>query len=182
MEKALTKSSLKSTSPSHSAVSSWSSNSGGMPRDELKERGYDKDYYYKVDSRVYASYQSKSPTRESTKPQEVKLHTQQRATKRAMFNYMVAAKLGILEQRRKQEEMLHKMIEEEEIRLLRKEMIPRAQLMPFFDRPFIPQRSSRPLTIPKEPSFRMMSSKSFTACRSGTPIYSFQHTTQAPIK
>ncbi|XP_024189275.1 protein TPX2 isoform X3 [Rosa chinensis] len=179
MEKALTKSSLKSvksTSPSHSAVSSWSSNSGGMPRDELKERGYDKDYYYK------ASYQSKSPTRESTKPQEVKLHTQQRATKRAMFNYMVAAKLGILEQRRKQEEMLHKMIEEEEIRLLRKEMIPRAQLMPFFDRPFIPQRSSRPLTIPKEPSFRMMSSKSFTACRSGTPIYSFQHTTQAPIK
>ncbi|PRQ45343.1 hypothetical protein RchiOBHm_Chr3g0490251 [Rosa chinensis] len=127
---------------------------------------------------MYASYQSKSPTRESTKPQEVKLHTQQRATKRAMFNYMVAAKLGILEQRRKQEEMLHK----EEIRLLRKEMIPRAQLMPFFDRPFIPQRSSRPLTIPKEPSFRMMSSKSFTACRSGTPIYSFQHTTQAPIK
>ncbi|XP_062004481.1 microtubule-destabilizing protein 60 isoform X3 [Rosa rugosa] len=176
MEKALTKSSLKSvksTSPSHSAVSSWSSNSGGMPRDELKERGYDKDYYYK----------SKSPTRESTKPQEVKLHTQQRATKRAMFNYMVAAKLSILEQRRKQEEMLHKMIEEEEIRLLRKEMIPRAQLMPFFDRPFIPQRSSRPLTIPKEPScFRMMSSKGFTACRSGTPIYSFQHTTQAPIK
>ncbi|KAM5558255.1 protein TPX2 [Rosa sericea] len=174
MEKALTKSSLKSTSPSHSAVSSWSSNSGGMPRDELKERGYDKDYYYK------ASYQSKSPTRENTKPQEVKLHTQQRATKRAMFNYMVAAKLSILEQRRKQEEMLHKMIEEEEIRLLRKEMIPRAQLMPFFDRPFIPQRSSRPLTIPKEPS--MMSSKSFTACRSGTPIYSFQQTTQAPVK
>ncbi|KAM5558257.1 microtubule-destabilizing protein 60 [Rosa sericea] len=160
MEKALTKSSLKSvksTSPSHSAVSSWSSNSGGM-----------------------ASYQSKSPTRENTKPQEVKLHTQQRATKRAMFNYMVAAKLSILEQRRKQEEMLHKMIEEEEIRLLRKEMIPRAQLMPFFDRPFIPQRSSRPLTIPKEPS--MMSSKSFTACRSGTPIYSFQQTTQAPVK
>lgn len=31
-------------------------------------------------------------------------------------------------------------IEEEEIRSLRKEMIPRAQLMPFFDRPFFPQR------------------------------------------
>lgn len=32
------------------------------------------------------------------------------------------------------------MIEEEEVRLLRKEMIPRAQLMPFFDKPFLPQR------------------------------------------
>lgn len=32
------------------------------------------------------------------------------------------------------------MIEEEEVRMLRKEMIPRAQLMPFFDRPFFPQR------------------------------------------
>lgn len=89
----------------------------------------------------------------------------------------VAAKLSILEQRRKQEEMFHKvgvwvilmyilmqlnfdiwsiwniimwkrymeiiilqMLEEEEVRLLRKEMIPKAQLMPFFDRPFIPQR------------------------------------------
>ncbi|XP_050368706.1 microtubule-destabilizing protein 60 [Argentina anserina] len=156
MEKANTKASpksVKSTSPSHSAVSSWSSNSG-----------------------VMASYQSKSPTRENTKPQDVKLHTQERATKRAMFNYTVAAKLSILEQRRKQEEMLHKMIEEEEIRLLRKEMIPRAQLMPYFDRPFIPQRSSRPLTIPKEPSFRMMSNKCFSNI-SGTPVYSFQQTT-----
>lgn len=35
---------------------------------------------------------------------------------------------------------LEQIIEEEEIRMLRKEMIPRAQLMPFFDRPFFPQR------------------------------------------
>lgn len=32
------------------------------------------------------------------------------------------------------------MIEDEEVRMLRKEMVPRAQLMPFFDRPFYPQR------------------------------------------
>lgn len=32
------------------------------------------------------------------------------------------------------------MIEEEEVRLMRKEMIPRAQLMPYFDRPYFPQR------------------------------------------
>ncbi|KAK9180784.1 hypothetical protein WN944_023919 [Citrus x changshan-huyou] len=36
--------------------------------------------------------------------------------------------------------MILQMIEEEEIRLMRKEMIPRAQLMPLFDRPFFPQR------------------------------------------
>lgn len=35
---------------------------------------------------------------------------------------------------------MKQMIEEEEIRLLRKELIPKAQLMPFFDRPFYPQR------------------------------------------
>lgn len=32
------------------------------------------------------------------------------------------------------------MIEEEEIRMLRKDMVPRAQLMPYFDKPFLPQR------------------------------------------
>lgn len=35
---------------------------------------------------------------------------------------------------------LKQVIEEEEVKMLRKEMIPRAQLMPFFDRPFFPQR------------------------------------------
>ena len=78
----------------------------------------------------------------------------------------VATKLFVIEQQKKQAEKLQKvnhiyiyitnymlcestliemlimkqMIEEEEVRLLRKEMIPRAQLMPFFDRPFFPQR------------------------------------------
>lgn len=37
-------------------------------------------------------------------------------------------------------EYVKQLIEEEEVRMLRKEMIPRAQLMPFFDRPFYPQR------------------------------------------
>ncbi len=32
--------------------------------------------------------------------------------------------------------------EQEEIRRMRREMVPRAQLMPYFDRPFIPQRYS----------------------------------------
>ncbi|KAL5721986.1 hypothetical protein ACHQM5_005559 [Ranunculus cassubicifolius] len=72
----------------------------------------------------------------------------------------------MIEHQRQQEERFRKMIEEEEIRMLRREMVPRAQLMPLFDRPFLPQRSTRPLTIPKEPSFlkkswRCMESNNF---------------------
>ncbi|KAF3580665.1 hypothetical protein DY000_02033911 [Brassica cretica] len=57
-----------------------------------------------------------------------------------MFNYTVATNYYITKLQKKQEERLQKMIEEEEIRMLRKEMVPKAQLMPFFDRPFLPQR------------------------------------------
>ncbi|XP_057500163.1 microtubule-destabilizing protein 60-like isoform X2 [Actinidia eriantha] len=94
--------------------------------------------------------------KENTKPQDFKFHTQDRAVKRALFNYTVATKEYLIERQKKQIEKLQKIIEEEEVRMLRKEMIPRAQLMPFFDRPFFPQRSNRPLTVPREPSFHMM--------------------------
>ncbi|KAI4304722.1 hypothetical protein MLD38_040197 [Melastoma candidum] len=104
----------------------------------------------------------KPVTKENTKPVDVKLHTQQRAAKRAIFNYTVATKLFLTEQQKKQEEKLRKMLEEEEVRMLRKEMIPRAQLMPLFDRPFLPQRSSRPLTVPREPGLGLTNSKSWT--------------------
>ncbi|MBA0610145.1 hypothetical protein Gotri_012171, partial [Gossypium trilobum] len=56
-----------------------------------------------------------------------------------MFNYSVATKFYLLEIQKKQVEKVQKMIEDEEIRCLRKEMVPKAQLMPFFDRPFFPQ-------------------------------------------
>ncbi|KAB1221259.1 Protein TPX2 [Morella rubra] len=102
----------------------------------------------------------KSPSKDNTKlPQQIKLHTQERAIKRAMFNYEML--------------IMKQMIEDEEIRLLRKEMIPRAQLMPFFDRPFFPQRSNRPLTVPREPSFHIMSSKCGSRI-SGSGIYDFR--------
>ncbi|MCD7463224.1 hypothetical protein HAX54_050174 [Datura stramonium] len=70
-------------------------------------------------------------------------------------NNLMATKFYFIEQQKKTVEKVQKMIEEEEVRMLRKEMIPRAQLMPFFDKPFLPQRSTRPLTIPKEPSFML---------------------------
>ncbi|XP_075510436.1 microtubule-destabilizing protein 60-like [Primulina tabacum] len=91
--------------------------------------------------------------KESTKPVEFRLHTQQRAVHRSIFNSSVAIKLCIMERQKKQVEKLLKKIEEEEVRMMRRNMIPRAQLMPLFDKPFSPQRSTRPLTIPREPSF-----------------------------
>ncbi|KAJ7950758.1 TPX2 family protein [Quillaja saponaria] len=144
MEKAYSKSALKFVKNTSQSAVQWSSNARGM----------------------------KSPTRENTKPQEFKLHTQERAIKRAMFNYEVTTKLYLMELQKKQVDKLQKMIEEEEIRLLRKEMVPRAQLMPYFDRPFFPQRSNRPLTIPKEPCFHLKSNKCWS-CSSGNELYNF---------
>ncbi|XP_033139016.1 uncharacterized protein LOC117133676 isoform X2 [Brassica rapa] len=131
------------TSPT-SSVLSLGSNGKRMTKVELKDRAHDK-------TKAAASKNvAKAPAKENKKPLAFKLHSGERAVKRAMFNYS------------KQEEKLQKMIEEEEIRMLRKEMVPKAQLMPFFDRPFLPQRSSRPLTMPKEPSFGNVNSTCWT--------------------
>ncbi|KAL3613372.1 hypothetical protein CASFOL_042785 [Castilleja foliolosa] len=99
--------------------------------------------------------------KENTRPMEFRLHTQERAAQRAIFNsslykrVQVEIKLCIIEQHKKRVEKVLKVMEEEEVRMIRQEMVPRAQLMPLFDKPFLPQRSTRPLTVPREPSFRM---------------------------
>ncbi|KAK4274996.1 hypothetical protein QN277_018144 [Acacia crassicarpa] len=167
MEKANTKSALKFVKNTSRSAAEWSNtNSRGMTMGvsqtkELKEKLHDKN---KQASR-------KSPPKDNTKPQEFKLHTQERAVKRAMFNYAVTTKFYLMEIQKKREEKLLKMIEEEQVRLMRKEMVPRAQLMPYFDRPFLPQRSSRPLTIPREPSFI---SKRWS-CEPGYEFYNLFH-------
>ncbi|XP_077220842.1 TPX2 (targeting protein for Xklp2) protein family isoform X2 [Tasmannia lanceolata] len=115
----------------------------------------------------------KPPSKEQTKPLDIKLHTQQRATRRAGFNDLVAIKLSWLKEQRQQVEKITKMIEEEEIRSLRKELIPRAQLMPLFDRPFFPQRSTRPLTVPREPSFKILSNQCWNCMSCNGNLYHF---------
>ncbi|KAL5537968.1 hypothetical protein UlMin_045685 [Ulmus minor] len=126
-------------SPSLSSAS-WSSGTRGAEKDQVIKEGI-----HEVRTK------SKACTKESTsrKPQEIKLHTQQR--------------LYFIEQQKKQQERIRKMVKEEEIRLLRKEMVPRTQLMPFFDRPFFPQRSNRPLTIPRDPTFGFITRKCSTS-------------------
>ncbi|RZB72751.1 hypothetical protein D0Y65_036818 [Glycine soja] len=134
------KSALKFVKTTSQSAAQWSStNSRGM----ASRRSPPKESY--MASRRSPPKESnmappRSPPKENTKPQEFKLHTQERAVKRAMFNYAVTTKFYIMELQKKQEEKLQKLIEEEEVRLLRKEMVPRAQLMPYFDKPFLPQR------------------------------------------
>ncbi|XP_021888075.1 protein TPX2 [Carica papaya] len=169
MEKTHTKSALRKfvKAGSQSAVS-WSSNARGMAKDHEV-----RDQNPKVNMVKPGS--PKPPAKENTKPLDIRLHTQQRAVKRAMFNYSVATKLYVMEIQKKQVEKLQKMIEEEEIRMLRKEMVPKAQLMPFFDRPFFPQRSTQPLTIPREPGFRMLNGKCWSCVCGDHQLYGFCH-------
>lgn len=95
----------------------------------------------------------KPPVKDNTKPLNVKLHTESRAVQRAKFDHLMEEKLKYLERQRLEEQRLWKVAEEEEIQRLRKEMVPYAQLMPYFDRPFIPKKSSKTPTTPRAPKF-----------------------------
>ncbi|KAK2359510.1 TPX2 (targeting protein for Xklp2) protein family [Trifolium repens] len=96
---------------------------------------------------------AKPPVKEITIPVDLKLHTDMRALGRAEFDEQVAEKLLLIEQYKLEKEREQKLAEEEEIKRLRKELVPKAQPMPYFDRPFIPRRSMKCPTLPKEPKF-----------------------------
>ncbi|GMI68480.1 hypothetical protein like AT5G15510 [Hibiscus trionum] len=97
----------------------------------------------------------KPPVKESTRPVDLILHSDVRAVERAEFDHQVAEKMSLIEQYKMERERQQKMAEEEEIKRLRKELIPKAQPMPYFDRPFIPRRSSKNPTMPREPKFHI---------------------------
>ncbi|CAA3009113.1 axoneme-associated mst101(2)-like isoform X2 [Olea europaea subsp. europaea] len=97
----------------------------------------------------------KLPVKDITRPVDLLLHSDIRAEERAGFDHQVAEKLSLIEQYRMERERQRKIAEEEEIRRLRKELVPKAQPMPYFDRPFIPRRSMKQPTIPKEPKFHI---------------------------
>ncbi|KAK3020147.1 hypothetical protein RJ639_003255 [Escallonia herrerae] len=65
--------------------------------------------------------------KENTKPVEIKLHTQQRAVKRAIFNYSVATKLYLMEQQKKQVEKLHKLANSQRIQPLFSPLAPMSE-------------------------------------------------------
>nr|KAJ0211879.1 hypothetical protein LSAT_V11C400222280 [Lactuca sativa] len=79
----------------------------------------------------------KPPVKVRTKRINLVLHSDVRAVKRAEFDHYMQEKLSYVEQYKLEREKLQK----EELKRLRKELIPKAQPMPYFDRPFIPRRT-----------------------------------------
>ncbi|XWS44377.1 hypothetical protein CRYUN_Cryun15aG0039800 [Craigia yunnanensis] len=88
----------------------------------------------------------------------------------------VTEKMSLIEQYKMERERQQKMAEEEEIKRMRKELIPKAQPLPYFDRPFIPRRSSKNPTIPREPKFHIPQHKKIKCCISWNDMstYTFQ--------
>ncbi|XP_073018883.1 microtubule-destabilizing protein 60-like [Primulina eburnea] len=108
----------------------------------------------------------KPPAKENTRPVNLVLHSDIRAEERAEFDHQVAKKMSVIEEYRMERERQQKLAEEEEIRRLRKEIVPKAQPMPYFDRPFIPRRSTKQPTIPREPKFHVPQQKKIKCCLS----------------
>ncbi|XP_073311367.1 microtubule-destabilizing protein 60-like isoform X2 [Primulina huaijiensis] len=97
----------------------------------------------------------KPPAKENTRPVDLVLHSDTRAVQRAGFDHQVAKKISLLEHYRMEREKQQKLTEEDEIRRLRRELIPKALPMPYFNRPFVPKRSAKHPTIPREPKFQI---------------------------
>ncbi|GFP90397.1 protein tpx2 [Phtheirospermum japonicum] len=101
----------------------------------------------------------KPPVKENTRPVDLVLHSDTRAVERTEFDNQVVKKMNMIEQYRMEKERRQKQHEEEEIKRLRKELVTKAQPMPYFDRPFVPRRSMKQPTIPKDPKFHLPQSK-----------------------
>ncbi|KAG2711012.1 hypothetical protein I3760_04G057600 [Carya illinoinensis] len=104
--------------------------------------------------------------KENTRPVDLKLCSDLRAVERAEFDHQVAEKMNLIEQYKMERERWEKLADEEEIRRLRKELVPKAQPMPYFDRPFIPRRSMKHPTLPREPKFHIPQQKKIKCCQS----------------
>ncbi|KAJ8762831.1 hypothetical protein K2173_022960 [Erythroxylum novogranatense] len=117
------------------------------------------------------------PVKENTRPIDLQLHSDVRALERAKFDYQVAEKMNLIEQYKIERERFQKMAEEEEVCRLRKELVPKAQPMPCFDRPFVLRRSTKHPTLPKEPKFLMPQHKKVKPCLSWNDIdtFTYQH-------
>ncbi|GJU72525.1 TPX2 protein [Tanacetum coccineum] len=106
---------------------------------------------------------AKPPVKDCTRPIDLVLHSDMRAMERAEFDHLVLEKLSAAEQYKLERERQQKLEEEEELRRLRKELVPKAQPMPYFDRPFVPKRSEKQPTMPKEPKFHNLQNKKMPA-------------------
>ncbi|PNT62464.1 targeting protein for Xklp2 isoform X2 [Brachypodium distachyon] len=102
----------------------------------------------------------KPPAKEPTEPFDVVLHSAVRAVGRARFDHQITERNIFLEKLELEKERQQKMDEEVEIKQLRKEQVPKAHPMPDFSKPFLPKRSVKPQTVPREPRFHTRSTTS----------------------
>ncbi|XP_017614870.1 microtubule-destabilizing protein 60-like isoform X1 [Gossypium arboreum] len=106
----------------------------------------------------------KPHVKENTRSVDPRLHSEIRASERSEFDLQVAEKMILIKHYKMERERRDKMAEEEEIKKLRKELVPKAQPMPVFDRPFLPTRSSKNPTMAREPKFHMPQHKKTKFC------------------
>ncbi|XP_073148697.1 microtubule-destabilizing protein 60-like [Henckelia pumila] len=102
--------------------------------------------------------------KENTRPMNLVLHI--RAEERGEFEHQVAKKMSLIEEYKMERERQQKLAEEEEIRRLRKEIVQKAQPMPYFDGPFVPRRSTKQPTKPREPKFHAPQQNKIKCCMS----------------
>ncbi|CAN6876780.1 unnamed protein product [Brassica oleracea var. botrytis] len=91
-----------------------------------------------------------------TEIQEFNLHVETRAVERADFDQKIKEKENQYKRYREESEAA-KMVEEERfLKQMRKTMVPHARPVPKFNKPFLPQKSSKEITKPKSPNLRVI--------------------------
>ncbi|KAK3033299.1 hypothetical protein RJ639_033767 [Escallonia herrerae] len=91
-----------------------------------------------------------------TEVQEFDLHVEHRAVDRAEFDKKIKEKEMIYKRYREESESEKMMEEEKALKQLRRTLVPNARPIPNFDRPFLPQKSSKDVTKPKSPKLKVL--------------------------
>jgi len=105
-------------------------------------------------------FEIQTSSRELVSPQEVQLHSDRRAKERALFEKENQERLALAEEIRRQNEQTQKMIEEMEIKNLRRKpveeggLVFKARPVPDLSEPPLTLTSDRDLTLPKTPNFQ----------------------------
>lgn len=94
-----------------------------------------------------------------TEVSEFKFNVDSRALERAEFDKKVAEKQNLYKHYREEYEAARKAEEEKFIKAMRREMVVLARPVPKFDRPFVPQRSTKEPTRPVSPKFNLKTPK-----------------------
>ncbi|KAM7503421.1 hypothetical protein LguiB_002325 [Lonicera macranthoides] len=94
-----------------------------------------------------------------TQVQKFDLHVEHRAVDRAEFDKKIKEKEMMYKRYREEAESEKMMEEEKALKQLRRTLVPHARPVPSFNRPFLPQKSSKDVTKPKSPKLKVLRRK-----------------------